>query len=106
MKHQFFEKHQFVANFLAKFQNAYESLDIGNKSETHIFIANKLELTKSSFQMLKSEYDGFYDLRKGLPNPYERKTRFEHKIKYDNFDFESYLTLVKLVLQNPEINIE
>lgn len=106
MKHKFFEKHQFVANFLAKFQNAYENLNIGNINETHDFVAKRLELPKSSFQMLRYEYDGFYDFRKGLPNPYKRKSRVEHKEKYDKFDFESYLSLVKIVLQNPEINIE
>ena len=106
MKHKLFEKHQFVANFLAKFENAYKDLDLGNKDETHQFIANKLELTKPSFQMLRSEYDGFYEFRKGLPNPYERKSRVECKEKYDEISFENYINLVKKVLQNPEINLD
>lgn len=105
MKHKYFEKHQFVANFLAKFPNSYKSLNLGNKTQSHDFISKKLVLTKESFVMLRSEYDGFYEFRKGLPEPYKRKTRVIHKEKYHDLDFNTYLTLVNEVLQNPDIEI-
>ena len=98
-QHRFFEEHQLVANFLAKFKNAYESLSVGNINETHIFISNILDLSNDSFQMLSSEYDGFYQHRKGLPKPNERKNRVEHKEKYESLEFETYFNLVKKVLK-------
>lgn len=95
MKNIFFEEHQLIANFLAKFSNAYELLGLGNQTQTHKYIAEKFDVGIGSFRMLRDEYDGFYDNgRKGFDNPYKRKSRVEYKEKYDSLEVKEYLDKV------------
>jgi len=103
MKSIFFEEHQLIANFLAKFPNAYELLGHGNQTKTHEYIAEKLEVGAGSFRMLRDEYDGFYNNgRKGFDNPYERKSRVEYKEKFDSLEINEYLEKVLKALDTPD----
>jgi len=103
MKNIFFERHQFIANYLAKFPDAYQKLGLGNQTNTHKLIAVKLNVTESSFRMLRDEYDGFYDNRKGFPHPYKRKSRVEYKTKFENIQLEDYVSMIHQILQNYDI---
>jgi 5-methylcytosine-specific restriction protein A len=108
MKNIFFEEHQLIANFLAKFPNAYELLGVGNQTQTHKYIAEKFDVGIGSFRMLRDEYDGFYDNgRKGFDNPYKRKSRVEFKEKYDSLEVKEYLDRVLKALETSnQKNIE
>lgn len=101
MKNQFFEIHQFIANYLAKYPNSYESLELGNQTQTHRYIAGKLNVDSNSFKMLRDEYDGFYGHRKGFPDPYKRKSRVEYKTKFENINQDVYLRKIIQLLDNP-----
>jgi 5-methylcytosine-specific restriction protein A len=103
MKNIFFEEHQLVANFLAKFPNAYELLELGNQTQTHKYIADKFDVGAGSFRMLRDEYDGFYDNgRKGFDNPYKRKSRVEYKEKFDTIEIKDYLNKVLTALKTSD----
>lgn len=101
MKNEFFEIHQFIANYLAKYNDSYESLKLGNQIQVHEFIGKKLNVEAASFKMLRDEYDGFYNHRKGFPNPEKRKSRVEYKTKFDNFEQKDYLNKILQILHNP-----
>jgi len=101
MKNIFFEEHQLIANFLAKFPNAYHLLGLGNQTQTHKYIAEKLNVGAGSFRMLRDEYDGFYDNnRNGFQNPYKRKSRVEYKEKFDHLAVTEYLHEVWKALES------
>ncbi len=93
------EEAHFIAHYLAKFPDSYELLGIGNNTETHNVICEKLELTESSFRRLRDEYDGFYANRKGFPNPENRKSRVYYKNLYENIDKQNYVEKVIQLLE-------
>jgi len=98
MRKSISEEAHFIAHFLAKFPDSYESLGIGNIKETHQVICEELELQESSFRRLRDEYDGFYNNRKGFPKPDNRKSRVYYKKIFGSIDKQDYLNRINQII--------
>ncbi|MEE3998746.1 hypothetical protein V1T75_00240 [Tenacibaculum sp. FZY0031] len=98
MKNTISEESHFIANFLAKHEDSYELLGIGNLTETHNFLSSVLNIKASSFRRLRDEYDGFYSNRKGYPDVVNRNSRVEYKLKFESLNKDSYLKKIKSLI--------
>jgi 5-methylcytosine-specific restriction protein A len=108
MKITISEETHFIAHYLAKFPDSYESLRIGNNTQTHNKICEVIDIKESSFRRLRDEYDGFYENRKGFPYPEKRKSRVEYKNLFDKIKQDVYIQKINLILskENFEINFD
>lgn len=108
-KKQLPKEANFIANFLAKFDNSYMLLGYTNKSLLHRFVGDLLDIKVGSFKQLRDEYDGFYDHgkngRKGYKNPEKRKSRVSFKEEFDNLSVNEYTEKVISILNRSEISI-
>jgi hypothetical protein len=98
MRNKTSEDAHFIAHYLARFSDSYESLMLGNKTQTNQLIAKQLNMGADSFSQLRNEYDGFYGHRTGYPNPELRKSRLEFKSKFEKISQMDYLERVKTIL--------
>jgi 5-methylcytosine-specific restriction protein A len=99
------EESHFIAHYLAKYADSYKSLNIGNNTQTHNAICDVLDIKESSFRRLRDEYDGFYENRKGFPNPENRKSRVEFKSRFDRIEQDEYLREIKSILLKNKIDL-
>lgn len=106
MKVSISRESHFIAHYLAKFVDAYETLNLGNNTQTHNVICEVLEISESSFRRLRDEYDGFYGNRKGFPNPEKRKSRVEYKNQFDEIEQKEYLKEIKSILFKNKFDIK
>ena len=100
------EESHFIAHYLAKYADSYETLNLGNNTKTHELICETLDIKESSFRRLRDEYDGFYKNRKGFPNPQNRKSRVEYKKRFENIEQTEYLKEIRSILFNDKIDIK
>tara|TARA_R110000744_G_scaffold114988_1_gene215053 strand:- start:4841 stop:5506 length:666 start_codon:yes stop_codon:yes gene_type:complete len=106
MKNKIKDDTHFIAHYLAKYSDSYESLNLGNNTQTHNKICLILDISESSFRRLRDEYDGFYNNRKGFPNPEKRKSRVNYKKQFDNIEQSQYIEKIMLILSESNYEIK
>jgi 5-methylcytosine-specific restriction protein A len=106
MKVSISEESHFIAHYLAKYVDSYDTLNLGNNTQTHNAVCEVLDITESSFRRLRDEYDGFYENRKGFPNPESRKSRVEYKSRFEKIEQNEYLKEIKSILLKNKIDIK
>ncbi len=103
-KDQLTKEANFLANYLAKFEDSYEQLGFSTQKSLHEFIGGLLDIGEASFRQLRDEYDGFYaNRRKGYPDPEKRRLRVAFKKEFDSLGKREYTEKVKLILKKKEI---
>tara|TARA_R110001583_G_scaffold108985_2_gene257656 strand:+ start:533 stop:1195 length:663 start_codon:yes stop_codon:yes gene_type:complete len=100
------EEAHFIAHYLAKYPDSYDTLRLGNNTETHNAICEILDISESSFRRLRDEYDGFYQNRKGFPNAESRKSRVEYKSRFEKIEQNEYLGEIKSILLKNKLDIK
>lgn len=97
----------FIANYLARFNNAYKNLGYSTQVSLHRKVSEILNIDKeSSFKRLRDEYDGLYNNeRKGYQNVDKRKLRVDFKTKFENLNQLDYTEKVKSLLIKSDISL-
>jgi 5-methylcytosine-specific restriction protein A len=106
MKVSISKESHFIAHYLAKYADSYDTLNLGNNTKTHNAICEVLDISESSFRRLRDEYDGFYENRKGFPNPESRKSRVEFKSRFEQIEQYEYLSEIKSILLKNKLDIK